>query len=68
MQVWVCLPTLFLLKEGSIAEVDDTFAVIFLVGETSIAEASPVSVGGRHAFMRLPCHPPTTRAGGGFHA
>lgn len=32
MQVWVCIPTLFLLKEWSTAEVDDTFAMIFLVG------------------------------------
>lgn len=37
----VCIPTLiFLLEEWSIAEVDDTFAMTFLVEEASVSEAA----------------------------
>lgn len=37
----VCIPTrIFLLEEWSIAEVDDTFAMIFLVEEASVSEAA----------------------------
>lgn len=40
----VCIPTLiFLLEEWAIAEVDDTFAMIFLVEEASVSEAALAS-------------------------
>lgn len=61
----VCIPTLiFLLEERSVAEADDTLAVIFLAGEASASEAapgpSPMSVGGRCAFLGLSCLPALT--------
>lgn len=36
-------------------------------GEASMTEATQLSVGGRHAFLRQPCYSPTTWTGGGFH-
>lgn len=37
----ICIPTLiFMLEEWSIAEVDDTFPMTFLLEEASIAEAA----------------------------
>lgn len=58
----VCIPTLiFVLEERSVAEADDTSAVIFLAGEASMSKAAlgpPLMfVGGRFAFLGLSCLP-----------